>query len=132
MNNRKFTILVVEDDESLQEIYKKKLRLNGRVIQKAFSAEEAFEIINKTTPDMIILDLGLPGASGIDFLKMIFNEKELPDIPVFIVSGNGNIQAKLQCFISGASRFFTKPVDSDELLKCIEKIERQKSQCSLN
>lgn len=125
MRNQEFKILVVEDDESLQEIYKKKLRKNGRNIFQAFSAEEALVIVHEKNPNMIILDVGLPKASGIDFLKMISDGKESPDIPVFIVSGNGDLATKLRGFVGGALRFFTKPVDNDELLKCVEKIEKQ-------
>ncbi len=120
-----FRILIVEDEESYREIYEQWLQGDGREIIKTASTEEALRIVDKFPPDAVILDIGLPEADGIEFLRQIFQDKQVPDIPVFIVSGCGELSTRLSGFIKGARRYFIKPVDREDLTHCIDNAENK-------
>ena len=86
-------ILVVEDDKILADMYKDKLERSGFTVRSAFDAEEAIEATSKQKPDIILLDILLPGKSGIDFLEEL-RKKDLYKIPVIAFSNFDDFQTK--------------------------------------
>jgi CheY-like chemotaxis protein len=84
------TILVVEDEEALQEAIQTKLKGTGKYrVLFALSAEEALKIITKEIPDLIWLDLLLPGMGGFQFLHQLRSAPQWKNIPVVVVSVSG-------------------------------------------
>lgn len=122
MAMRLFCILIVEAEKKYQEILHKSLQKKDRLILTAFSSNEAISITSQESVDMIILDYATSKQDGIDFMRIKFNH-ETPNIPVFMMSCDVTLQTKLLSYISGAIRFFPKPVDLEELLKWIDKLE---------
>ena len=84
-NNNPKTILVIEDDKSLSRIIILKLKDFGYKVLASEDAEGAFEILQKNKPDLIWLDIYLPGMNGLEFLEHLRKNPETKDIKVVIV-----------------------------------------------
>lgn len=96
---------------------------DGCLIFNADSSEEAVKIASENKIDMIILDYETSKFGGNDFIQIQFKKHETPNIPVYMMSNSVSLQTKLVSFMSGAIRFFPKPVDLDELVKSADKFE---------
>jgi DNA-binding response OmpR family regulator len=107
-------ILVIEDENDLNRYIRELLADNGYSVQSAIKGTEALEIIKKTEPDLIILDLGLPDIDGENICKQI--KKEHPDLPIIILTAKDGVSNIVHGLDIGADDYMTKPFDGDELL----------------
>lgn len=107
-------ILVIEDDIYIGNMVEEALRKNGYGVSRAYSGTEALLIIKDAVPDLILLDLMLPGITGEELLPQIKN------IPVIVVSAKTDIIGKVELLSGGAVDYITKPFDIRELLARIE------------
>jgi DNA-binding response OmpR family regulator len=80
------SILIIEDDLSLLELYKTKFEHENFMVSTAVNGEEGFEKIKKTKPDIVILDLFMPRLSGFDVMKLARADRELKDIPIIVLT----------------------------------------------
>ena len=114
-------ILIVEDDEDFHLLYRLYLQGQSYQILQARNGKEAFEILEKTRPDLIILDMIMPVMDGEEFIEKFSNETQLIDIPIVIASVNDKIpQATLQKGkVRGTLR---KPFPMEVLLRQIRSI----------
>ncbi len=85
----KKTILIIEDEKDLRFFLKTALSQEGYEVKEAFDAEEGFEKLKEKKPDLILLDILLPGKSGFDFLTQIKADPNFESIPVLILSNYG-------------------------------------------
>ncbi len=112
-------ILVVDDDPDLLRAMRLRLRSNNCEISTAADGYSAIAAAQKERPDLIILDLGLPAGDGFVVLDRLQNSNQLANIPVIVLSARdpqGNEERALK---AGATIFFQKPVDNEELMNCI-------------
>ena len=116
-------ILWVEDDKFLGNILKKRFSGYDALVDLARSGEEAFLFLAKNTPNIIVLDLVLPGMSGFEILKKIRDDVSLTKVPVVIFS-NLNQSADIErAHILGAQKFFVKAaVSLDQITKEVEEL----------
>ena len=114
-----YKILLVDDDNLILGINKELLTWRGYDVSTATSLAEAGARLTSLTPDIIILDVLLPDGSGLDFLKELRQEK---DIPVLLLSGLGSVEDRLEGLRAGGDDYLPKPHDSNELLLRIEAI----------
>lgn len=114
-------VLWAEDDKLLGNILSKKIQESGYTLLKAKNAEETFDFLAKEIPDIIVLDIMLPGASGIEILQEIKKNEHLKKIPVVMLS-NLNTQSDIEKARSlGANKFLVKAtVSLEEITKEIE------------
>ena len=103
-------ILIVDDDTHISEMLKTALRAEGYTVSAAYSGTEAAMILTQTKPDLVLLDLMLPGLSGEALLPKI------REIPVIVVSAKADIADKVGLLRGGAADYITKPVEMQELL----------------
>ena len=89
------TILIVDDDEDLHTLYGLYLQGESFRILRAMNGKEAFEILEKQRPDLIVLDMIMPVMDGEEFFTKLRSEKKILDIPVIIASVNDKIPPKL-------------------------------------
>ena len=89
------TILVIEDERVLAEMYRDKLEMSGFKVYSAFDAEEGFEMTIKLKPNLILLDILLPRENGITFLEKIRKQDEISSIPVIVFSNFDDSQTKV-------------------------------------
>ncbi|MCX4364901.1 MAG: response regulator transcription factor [Bacilli bacterium] len=107
-------ILVVEDDESIHTILEEILKKNGYNIYSAYSGTEALLLLEKEKFDLILLDLMLPGLTGEEILAKV------KTIPIIVLSAKVSSDDKVNCLLSGANDYITKPFEARELLARIE------------
>ena len=119
------TVLVVEDDQGLQKYLKELLLDNGHSVQTSADGIAALNTIEKTIPDLVILDLGLPNMSGEAVCLEI--RKKYPELPVIILTAKDSISDIVQGLNLGADDYMTKPFVADELLARIKARLRQNS-----
>lgn len=103
-------ILIVDDDIDIGNMLEELLFKNGYRVLRAYSGTEALLVLKNHTPDLILLDLMLPGLNGEDLLPLI------KDIPVIVVSAKVGVDNKVDMLMQGAADYVTKPFDTKELL----------------
>ena len=119
MDNFVAHILVVDDDEGIRTLVKKFLNENNYLVTTANSAEDAFEKIQIIKFDLIILDIMMPGKSGLEFIKE--NQKRL-DTPVILLTAKGEANERVEGLEVGADDYLPKPFEPKELILRIQNI----------
>ena len=119
MDNFVAHILVVDDDEGIRTLVKKYLNENSYLVTTANSAEDAFEKIQMIKFDLIILDIMMPGKSGLEFIKE--NQKKL-DTPVILLTAKGEADERVEGLEVGADDYLPKPFEPKELILRIQNI----------
>ena len=113
MADARQTILVVDDEASQRELLGGFVESLGFRAQEAASAEEALEAIRRDAPDMVLLDVRLPGISGIEALAEI--RKSAVDLPVLLITAHADLRQAVSAVKRGADDYLAKPIDLDEL-----------------
>jgi len=114
-------LLVVDDDTDIVRAMHIRLRAHGYQVVLAPDAVAAISTARAERPDLIILDIGLPGGDGFVVLERLKGVSELALIPVIVLSARHPIPNRDQALHAGALAFFQKPVDIDEFLAAIRK-----------
>lgn len=120
------TILIIDDDVAIGNLEQEVLEWEGYLVQRAYSGTEALLLLKEKKPDLILLDLMLPGMSGEDILPQI------QGIPVIVVSAKTAVEDKVELLLDGAVDYLTKPFDMKELLARIKVRLREKSSLRLS
>ena len=114
-----YTVLVVDDEQSLTKLFKKELAASHRTVHTAGSGRQAKDLCRKTQYDIIVLDLRLPDASGLELLVEF--RRRIPDVEVIMITGHGNIDSAVEAMKLGAYDYLTKPFKRDEVEIVIER-----------
>ena len=120
-------ILVVEDEEDIRELIKYNLEREGFEVSLVGTGEEALPAAAQQKPDLILLDLMLPGMNGIDVCRSLKAESELADIPILIVSARGEETDVVTGLELGADDYLTKPFSPRVLVARARAVLRRKS-----
>ena len=115
MNPPPSQVLLVEDDPRLPELLAPPLREDNITLTCVWTASEVFALVSKKHFDLILLDLGLPGATGFDTLRQIKESPETQSIPVIVLTALNTMADKLRAFDLGATDYLGKPFEMDEL-----------------
>lgn len=122
-NEKKIHVLITEDNEDITVIYKAKLAAEGYDVSTASDGNAAFESIKKQMPDVILLDIIMPGMDGLEFLKKARKKEELKRVPIVIMTNLGQDEDRAQCEKMGATKFFVKTeIDIDELSTIVKNV----------
>lgn len=127
--NRQALILVVDDEPQLLRALRASLPAAGYEVVTAVDGEEALEKIKQEMPDLIILDLVMPGISGLDVCRQV---RTFSAVPIIVLSAKGSDQSKVTVLDAGADDYVTKPFSLDELLARIRVALRRLSSFSSN
>lgn len=103
-------ILVVDDEKALQELIAAVLQRDGHGVRAVQNGEECLSALGQSTPDLIIMDITMPGMDGYTLMTHLSSDGATRDIPVVIVSGKDSLRETFQQF-SGVAEFFSKPFD---------------------
>lgn len=104
------TIAIIDDDLYIGDLLERLLRQEGYRVIRAYSGTEALLLLERERPDLILLDLMLPGLSGEEVLR------KTAEIPVIVVSAKIGIDDKVNVLLNGAADYITKPFEAKELL----------------
>lgn len=109
-------ILVVDDEPLIVEIIAETLSPEGHQIQKAYSGEEALRRLDQEPPDLVLLDLMLPGMDGLEVSRQMQQDARLNHIPIIMITAKTAISDRKTGYQRGVDDYITKPFDADELI----------------
>lgn len=118
-------ILVVEDDPDIRELISFNLSNNGYKTHEAKNGELGIEKARESTPDLVLLDLMLPGIQGLDVCRIIKSDQNTKEIPIIMVSALGQEEDVVKGLETGADDYITKPFGVKVLLARIEAVLRR-------
>ena len=107
-------VLLVDDEKGIVNFLKLKLKLSGYEVDSCSSGEECLRLIPQVKPDIMLLDVNLPGMNGLEVLRKL---RTFSEIPVIILSGRHSVNEEFTG--AGASAFIRKPFDLDELVSAM-------------
>jgi CheY-like chemotaxis protein len=114
-------ILIAEDNLDIQAIYQAKLLAEGYDVVSASDGAEAFQRVAERVPDLILLDILMPGMGGIEFLRKASKEPALRQIPIVIMTNLGQDEDRKQCETLGATKFLIKTeISIDDLATMVK------------
>lgn len=109
-------ILVVDDEPLIVEMVEETLAGEGYQVVKAFSGEQALEKVEQEMPDLLVLDLMLPGMDGYEVCRQLQKDARFQHIPVIMLTAKTGISDRVAGYDKGADDYITKPFEPDELL----------------
>ena len=118
-------ILIIDDDVTIGDLEQEVLEREGYAVQRAYSGTEALLLLKDSRPDLVLLDLMLPGLPGEAVLP------QLQGIPVIVVSAKASVEDKVDLLLGGAADYLTKPFDTKELLARVAVRLREKASSPL-
>lgn len=115
-------ILVVDDEESVRSLLRDALELDAYDVIEAPDGPAALDTFDSAQPDGVILDVMMPGMSGIDVLREIRSRPGGADLPVILLTAAGDDKTTWDGWSAGASCYLTKPFEPDNLLSWVERM----------
>jgi len=119
---KRFRVLLVDDEERILNFLRAKLNASGYDVLTAQNGHAALEQVQAQQPDLMVLDLVMPGMSGFEVLKEL---RGFSPIPVIILSARGSDMDKIRGLETGADDYLAKPFNPDELIARIEAVKRR-------
>lgn len=125
--SRKSKILVVDDAQAILDAIRDILRGDGYVVETAHTGEEALKVLQRFTPDLILLDVTMPGIDGYEVCRRISADGGFGFIKIIMVSGRTMLKERLKGYEAGADDYIAKPFKAEELLAKVKVFLRLKS-----
>ena len=122
MPSRKVSVLVVDDDIRILRMMQRILELEGYRVLTASDGGTALDVFDEETPDLVLLDIMMPGMDGYTVCRRI---REFSEIPVIMVTAKGNDEEKVEGLDAGADDYVTKPFSSSELAARVRAVLRR-------
>ena len=111
-------ILIVDDDQSIATAFERFLKHEGHVCTLASNAEEAIRLVGERDPDLVMMDIRMPGTDGLQVLQQL--RSLYPDVYVVMMTAYGTSQTSIDAIRGGAFEYLTKPLDLDQLRTVID------------
>jgi two-component system phosphate regulon response regulator PhoB len=124
MANQK--VLVVDDEEDILELLKFNLSREGYQVPCAASGEQAFRLVRSESPDLIVLDLMLPGIDGLEVTRCLKNDPDTKNIPIVMLTAKGEEADIVTGLELGADDYITKPFSPRIVLARVRAVLRRK------
>ena len=115
-------LLLVDDEPGLREAVKDYLTESGFSVQVASNAREGWELMQQTTPDLVISDIMMPQVDGYQFLKQLRDDARFAALPVIFLTAKGMTGDRIQGYQARCDAYLSKPFDPDELVAIIENL----------
>ncbi|HST90490.1 MAG TPA: response regulator transcription factor [Ktedonobacterales bacterium] len=122
MSAKKTTILTADDDPQLLRLVSRNLQLDGYDVLTAADGQQALELIEARSPDLVLLDVMMPILDGFAVCQRV---REFSSVPIIILTARGNDQDKIRGLDLGADDYLTKPFSVDELLARVRSVLRR-------
>lgn len=119
-------ILVIEDEPHIIKLVTFILESNGYEVLQAFVGREGIETARKEKPDMIVLDIMMPGMDGFEVAKVLTKDPKTNSIPILMLSSKAQFEDKMTGIDSGALDYITKPFEKEELLQKVKECLAEK------
>src|SRR5437868_1529116 len=116
-------ILVVDDDSRIRDVLRRQLSYEGYQVDLAADSKEAFAQVADNPPDLVVLDLMLPGMSGLEVCRRL---RSADDMPILMLTAKGTLEDKIDGLDSGADDYLVKPFEPEELLARVRALLRRR------
>ncbi|GAK52612.1 multi-sensor hybrid histidine kinase [Candidatus Moduliflexus flocculans] len=113
------TVLIVDDDDINLQVTSEILRLSGYELLQASSAEEGIRLAHQKQPNMIIMDLAMPGMDGVEASKILKSSPDTADIPILACTAHVTQETRARALQAGCDAFLTRPIEPHKLLRHI-------------
>ena len=123
-SDRAVRVLVVEDDEEIAQVLQRSLRMEGYEVKLAGDGLRALEESQDFLPDLIVLDLGLPGMDGLDVARRLRRDED--DTPILMLTARDALDARIEGLDVGADDYLVKPFERQELLARMRALLRRR------
>ncbi|MDA7965487.1 response regulator [Ruegeria sp.] len=120
-------VLLIEDEPNITEAIRFLLTREGWQVETHDEGTDAIQVIAAARPDLVILDVMLPGKSGMDILRDLRDHAELQALPVLMLTARGQSRDREMAERAGVSRFMTKPFSNAEVLTAVRDLHAQAS-----
>jgi DNA-binding response OmpR family regulator len=121
-------VVLVEDEPNITEAIRFLLTRDGWKVDTHADGADALEVIRAAAPDLVILDVMLPGKSGMEILKDLRAEAGMDRLPVLMLTARGQARDREMAEKAGVSRFMTKPFSNTEVLTAVRDLHAQAQQ----
>ena len=112
-------VLVVDDEPDIRVVVRSILRACGHDVCEASTGEDALEVLKRTEPDVVLLDIRLPGISGVDVLKRIRSAARFDRVAVVMLSAHSSETIAAECGDLGCQGFIRKPFNNSDLVAAV-------------
>jgi len=116
-------VLVVEDDDAIAQVLQRSLRMEGYDVKIAGDGISALDLSHAFLPDLVILDLGLPGMDGIEVARTL---RQSDDVPILVLTARDAVESRVEGLDSGADDYLIKPFERQELLARLRALLRRR------
>ena len=116
-------VLIVEDDEAIADVLRRTLRQEGHEVRSSVDGVDALRAAEEFIPDLVILDLGLPGLDGVEVCRRLRDES---DVPILILTARSDLGDRIEGLDSGADDYLVKPFERQELLARMRALMRRR------
>jgi len=113
-------ILIVDDDVTITDLMKSLVQMEGHTPAIVNDSLQAVEVAKAVEPDLITLDLMMPGINGFELCEIFHNDPMFAGIPIIIISAKDDHESKQKALAVGAVDYITKPFDVDEFLEKVK------------
>ncbi|MEE8511754.1 MAG: response regulator, partial [Acidiferrobacterales bacterium] len=119
-------VWVIDDDRSIRWVLEKALERGGISVRTFASADGARDLLERERPDVIVTDIRMPGASGLELLEAI--NAKAPEIPVIVITAHTNLDSAVASYRGGAFEYLPKPFDIDEAVGLVRRALEQRKE----
>ncbi|MEK6588392.1 MAG: response regulator [Chloroflexota bacterium] len=114
-------VLVVDDEVSVTELFSMMLEMEGYAAQVVHNVKDAIQVLERDSPDLILLDIMMPVASGLELCRHVRSTPALASIPIIILSAKSQLEEVKEGLEAGANLYLLKPVSKNELVEAVRK-----------
>src|SRR5215475_1455937 len=118
-------ILIADDDEVSCQLFAETLEAEGYRVEQATSGESALSRLGEETPDLLIIDVRMPGTSGLEVTRIV--HEKYPSLPVIVMTAFGSIETAIEAIHEGAFDFISKPMNLEEIKKTVSRALAQRA-----
>ncbi|MEX0637286.1 MAG: response regulator, partial [Burkholderiales bacterium] len=119
-----YRVLVVDDDPDMVGFLARLLQSEGMAVETAADGAAALSLVSATSPDLVLLDVMMPGASGFDVCRLLKGDEATALIPVVLVTSLEDSESRVRGIEAGADDFLSKPVKREELIARVKTLRR--------
>ena len=120
-------ILLVEDNENNRDFLSRRLQRKGYVVLAAYDGEQGYALTESEKPDLILMDISLPGMDGWQVTRLLKANHSTRHIPIIVLTAHALVSDRAKAFEAGCADYQTKPVDFARLTEKIERLLLEKS-----
>ena len=117
-------VLLVDDEDEFVKSLSERMQMRDLATDAALNGEQALELVDKEVPDVMVLDLKMPGIDGLEVLRRV--RKTYPDVQVIMLTGHGSEKDEKEARRLGAFEYLQKPTEMDKLVETIKKAHKYK------